>query len=322
MTPLVSILIPCYNAAPWLAATLESALAQTWPRLEIILIDDGSTDHSVAVARRYEPRGVRIATQLNAGASAARNHALRVAHGDFIQFLDADDLLAPDKIELQLRCLGAAPAGMIAAGPWGRFENDPASALFFPEENWRDAAHAEWLALNFAGRGMMPPAAWLTPRALIDPAGPWDERLTLNDDGEYFCRVLLRSAGIRFCANARTFYRSNLSGSLSRRRSEAAWQSAWLSHELCARHLLTHEDSALTQRACADLFQRLAYEMFPDCPELAAAAEAQSHAHGGSLLRPAGGRLFQITSRVFGWKRARLLQHWRRPPPAPDTASS
>jgi glycosyltransferase involved in cell wall biosynthesis len=77
MSPLVSILIPCSNAAPWLAATLASALAQTHPRTEIIIVDDGSSDHSLAIARTFEPHGVRVVTQPNAGASAARNHARR-----------------------------------------------------------------------------------------------------------------------------------------------------------------------------------------------------------------------------------------------------
>jgi len=306
--PLVSILIPSFNSATWLAATLESALAQTWPNTEIILVDDGATDDSVAVARRFEPRGVRVITQPNAGASAARNHALRLAHGDFIQFLDADDLLAPDKIEHQMRTLAVAPRDSVAAGPWGRFERDPTNAVFSPEENWRDTAPVEWLALNFAGRGMMPPAAWLVPRTLTDAVGPWDERLTLNDDGEYFCRVLLASPAVRFCADARTFYRSNLASSLSRRRTEAAWRSAHLSHELCARHLFAHEDSARTHRACADLFQRLAFAMFPDCPRLVHDCEAQVRAHGGSSLHAEGGRLFQITSRCLGWKSVRRLQ--------------
>lgn len=317
MPPLVSILIPSHNAAPWLAATLDSALAQTHPRIEVILVDDGSRDKSLSIARSYEARGIRVFAQPNSGASAARNHALRVARGDFIQFFDADDLIAPDKIARQLANLAAAAPGSIAAGPWGRFEHDPASALFFPEENWRDAAPLDWLALNFAGHGMMPPAAWLVPRTLAEAAGPWDERLTLNDDGEYFCRVLLRSAGVRFCADARTFYRSNLAGSLSRRRSDAAWQSAWLSHELCANHLLEHERSPRTQRACADLFQRLAYEMFPDCPELAAAAEARARSLGGSPLRAAGGRSFRVASHIIGWKHARRLQRWLHAPTAP-----
>ena len=315
--PLVSILIPCFNAAPWLAGAIESALAQTHAAIELVVIDDGSTDDSLAIARTFESRGVRVIPQANAGASAARNHGLRLARGEFIQFLDADDLLAPDKIERQLQTLAVAP-GTIAAGPWGRFEDDPVGARFVPEENWRDSTPAEWLALNFAGRGMMPPAAWLAPRALLDVAGPWDERLTLNDDGEYFCRVLLASAGVRFSADARAFYRSNLSGSLSRRRSEAAWRSAFLSHELCARHLLAHEDSARTRRACADLYQRLAYEMFPDCPTLIAECETRAQSHGGSPAKPGGSRAFQLLARAVGWKFARRLQHLRQSRPLPS----
>ena len=312
MTPLVSILIPAHNAAAWLAATLESALAQTWAPVEIIVVDDGSSDDTLALARPFEPRGVRVFTQPNRGASAARNHALRLARGEFIQFLDADDLLAPDKIERQVKLLATSPVNSIAAGPWGRFERDIALAVFTPEDNWRDAAPADWLALNFAGRGMMPPAAWLVPRALVDAVGPWDERLTLNDDGEYFCRVLLASAGVRFCAEARTYYRSNLAGSLSRSRSEAAWRSALLSHELCARHLLAHANNATTRRACADLFQRLAFAAWPESPGVVAEAEAAVRAHGGSAEQPGGGRFFQFTKAVFGWKFARRIQHRRQ----------
>lgn len=317
MAPLVSILIPCHNAAPWVAATLESVLAQTWPHCEIIFVDDGSTDNSLALARAFEPRGVRVVPQANVGASAARNHALRLAQGEFIQFLDADDLLAPDKIERQARLLATAPGGSVAAGPWGRFERDPTTAIFTPEDNWRDSEPLDWLALNFAGRGMMPPAAWLVPRALADASGPWDERLTLNDDGEYFCRVLLASTGVHFSAEARSFYRSNLSGSLSRRRSEVAWRSAFLSHELCAGHLLAREDSTRTRRACADLYQRLAYAMFPNCPELVTACEIEARRFGGSAQRADGGRAFRFVARLVGWKTARRWQHRSANPLAP-----
>lgn len=308
--PLVSILIPAHNAARWLPATLESALLQTHPRTEIIVVDDGSTDDSFAVARAFEPRGVRVLSQPNSGASAARNHALRLARGDFIQFLDADDLLATDKIARQLFTLSSAPADSVAAGPWGRFEHDPASALFTPEENWRDSVPVDWLALNFAGRGMMPPIAWLTPRALTAAAGPWDERLSLNDDGEYFCRILLRSTGIVFCENARSYYRSNLPASLSRRSSRAAWQSAFLSHELCVQHLLATEDSPRTRLAGADLFQRLVFALFPDYPDLVQQSEHRVRALGGSSERPIGGRAFQFLVGLLGWKPARRLQRW------------
>jgi glycosyltransferase involved in cell wall biosynthesis len=310
--PLVSILIPCFNAAPWLAVTLESARAQTHRAVEIIVIDDGSTDNSVAIASGFSTDGVQVICQSNRGASAARNRGLQQARGDFIQFLDADDLLAPDKIERQLLALGSR-TDLLAAGPWGRFHGSPADAVFQPEENWRDSDPVEWLTLNFAGRGMMQPGAWLTSRTLLDQAGPWDERLSLNDDGEYFCRVLLASHGIRFCPDARAYYRSNLPGSLSQRRTESAWRSALLSQELCAQHLLAREDSARTRTACADLFQRLSFAMWPDHPELVRQSEALVARHGGSRQRPGGGRLFQLLTALFGWKVARRVQtRWQR----------
>jgi glycosyltransferase involved in cell wall biosynthesis len=305
--PLVSILIPCHNAAPWIAATLESALAQTWANKEIIVVDDGSGDGSSAIIDTYTSYGVRLVHQEKRGAAAARNHSLRHAQGEFIQFLDADDLLAPDKVEQQVRILDNS-SSRVAAGPWGRFYDDPVAAVFTPEANWRDSAPIDWLILNFAGLGMMPPSAWLTPRRLIDKAGPWDERLTLNDDGEYFCRVLLASTGVAFCTNARSFYRSNLSNSLSRRRTEAAWRSAFLSHELCAQHLMASEDSPQTRKACADLFQRLAFAAYPDCPYLVSQCEAKVSSFGGSNQRPGGGIGFQIVARIFGWKLAQRLR--------------
>lgn len=310
MTALVSIIIPCYNAAPWIAATLESARAQTWPHVETIVIDDGSTDDSLAIAKQFAGHNLRVLAQANAGAAAARNHGLREACGDYIQFLDADDLLAPDKIERQVIALQASSNRLVAAGPWGRFTGAPESAVFTPEENWRDSSNVEWLCHNFSGRGMMPPAAWLTPREIVNQAGPWDETLSLNDDGEYFCRVLLASHGVHFVAEARSYYRSGLASSLSRTRSQRAWDSALRSQKSSAHHLLKAEDSPRTRRACADMFARLAYAMYPDCPDMVTQSETLVAQYGGSNLKPEGGIGFRITASLLGWKQARRLQSW------------
>jgi glycosyltransferase involved in cell wall biosynthesis len=105
MKPLVSILISAYNAREWIGYTLQSAVAQTWPRKEIIVVDDGSTDGTVEIARRFASKGVTIFSTKNGGLSAGQNCAYRHSQGDYLQFLDADDLLAPDKIERQLAAL-------------------------------------------------------------------------------------------------------------------------------------------------------------------------------------------------------------------------
>src|SRR5215469_16198822 len=96
MKPLVSILIPAYNAEEWIAYTLRSALAQTWPHREIIVVDDGSRDRTTRIVRRFASKGVALFSRENRGQSAARNQAFQFSQGDYIQWLDADDLLAPD----------------------------------------------------------------------------------------------------------------------------------------------------------------------------------------------------------------------------------
>ena len=99
---LVSICIPVFNSEKWLGDTINSALAQTWSNKELIIVDDGSADNSLKIARKFESSIVKVISQNNRGACAARNKALANAQGDFIQWLDADDILAPDKIEIQL----------------------------------------------------------------------------------------------------------------------------------------------------------------------------------------------------------------------------
>jgi glycosyltransferase involved in cell wall biosynthesis len=100
MPPLVSIIIPAYNSEEFLGDTVRSALAQKWPNKEIIIVDDGSSDGTLELAKKFESRDVKVLTQKNRGAACARNAGLALAQGDFIQWLDADDLLAPDKISL------------------------------------------------------------------------------------------------------------------------------------------------------------------------------------------------------------------------------
>jgi glycosyltransferase involved in cell wall biosynthesis len=305
---LVSIVIPCFNSAPWLAETLESALAQTWSELDIVVIDDGSRDGSLDIARRYESRGVRVATQPNSGASAARNHGIRLARGDLIQFLDADDLLSPDKIAAQVDLLSRHPAGSIASCRWGRFTADPAHATFVDHAVFRDFTPLDYLLAHTGSAAMMHPGAWLVPRPIINRAGPWDESLSLNDDGEYFARVVLASAGIVFSRTGASLYRSNLTGSLSRQRSRPALESVFRSVALVAAHLKGANDSARVRRALADYWQRLVFELYPDATDLCNRAEAEVRRCGGSTVRPSLGTRQRLLSALIGWKLTRRLQ--------------
>src|SRR5947208_2592225 len=108
MSTLVSILIPCYNAERWIAQAIESALAQTWPEKEVVVVDDGSTDGSLDVIKQFDGR-IRWETGPNRGGNMARNRLRELAGGDWLQYLDADDYLLPDKIDDQMRFLAKAP---------------------------------------------------------------------------------------------------------------------------------------------------------------------------------------------------------------------
>ncbi|MDK2971325.1 MAG: hypothetical protein PWP23_1080 [Candidatus Sumerlaeota bacterium] len=306
--PLVSVLIPCHNAAQWVGACLESALAQTWPSLEIIVVDDGSTDGSAACVSHFEPRGVRLIRTPNRGAAAARNRAFAESHGAFIQFLDADDLLAPTKIELQVRRLLAAGGTAIASGEWARFYDDPKAAHFTPEPTWADHDPVALLRLLYAENRMVQPAAWLLPRRVADACGPWNEELTLDDDGEFFARAVLASERVLFVEGARSYYRSGLHGSLSHRQSSRAWQSQYRAIELSTAALLARDDAEETRRACADRWQRFIFSAYPDAPRERELAAEHVRALGGSSLRPDGGPLLKSLESAIGWKAARRLR--------------
>jgi glycosyltransferase involved in cell wall biosynthesis len=309
-SPLVSIIIPCYNAAAWLAETVESALAQNWSNCEIVVVNDGSTDDSLAIARRFIPRGVQVVDQKNLGAAAARNRGLREARGTFIQYLDADDLISADKISAQLALLQDRPAGTIATCSWGRFHSDPTTAQFVDHAVFRDFAPVDFLVLAAETGAMMHPSAWLLPRAIAEKAGPWDESLSLNDDGEYFCRVLLASEGMAYSFAGRSYYRSDLDNSLSRQRGEKARDSQFRSVALIEQQLLKAESSARTRRAAANYYQRFIYDFFPTPGNLMKASQQRIDALGGSsLTKPAMGPRTAALAAVIGWKNVWRLKH-------------
>ena len=110
--PSISVVIPCYNAAAFLRATIESILGQTQPVLEVIVVDDGSTDDSANIAESFGPP-VRVIRQPNQGESAARNRGIEAAAGEWVAFLDADDLWLPTKVELQAEAIRSAPADVV-----------------------------------------------------------------------------------------------------------------------------------------------------------------------------------------------------------------
>lgn len=306
--PLVSILIPSYNAERWIAQTLESVLCQTHQALEIIVVDDGSTDKTVDVAEAFAARGVRVICQPNAGAAAARNTAFQASRGIYIQFLDADDLISPNKIGCQLLRLLKAP-GTVAMCQWGRFIDNPNNIRLSPGSSWHDLSPVDWLVETWnEGAGMLFPAMWLMPREVVTRAGLWREDLSLNDDGEFFTRVVLSSSGVLFCPEGTAFYRSGVVGSLSGIRSVRGWQSGFESIRLSIDATRSVEDSDRVRRCGSLLWQVYAHSVYPYNKKLANMALKNATILHTVTISPDGGPAFRLLSRVVGWKAARVLQ--------------
>ncbi|MEO1559526.1 MAG: hypothetical protein AAFS12_07770 [Cyanobacteria bacterium J06632_19] len=180
--------------------------------------------------------------------------------------------------------------------------------MFVPQNLWADMLPVDWLLCAWENHYMMHPAAWLVPRKLSQMAGLWNENLSLDDDGEYFCRVILASQGVKFCWGAISYYRSGISGSLSGSKSTQAWKSGFLSIELGMKHLLEIENSVRTRYTCATRFQRFIYEVYPDVPDLRKKAELKVKEFGGSSVKPLGGPIFKLLSSFVGWKLAKRIQ--------------
>lgn len=308
-SPAVSICIPCYNAANFVAASVQSALNQTWRDLEVIVVDDGSTDGSRdALSKISDPR-LKIVRQTNSGQCSAANNAFALSQGDFVKFLDADDVLSPDHIALQMERLGGR-RDAVAMGEWARFFGENLEDVqFFPLSMYRDAQPADWLASEWMNaRPMMQCALWLIPRTILQRSGMWDERLSLINDFEFFARVLTHANQILFTPGARLFYRSGVAGSLSGRKSRQAVESAWLSLMLGTNHLLAAENSPRTRLACANMLQDFEYTYYPDHGDLRAKARARVNELGGSNLKADGPPRFRALQRFVGWRLARRVQ--------------
>ena len=310
MKPLVSILIPALNAEQWIAYALQSAIAQTWQRKEIIVVDDGSRDRTAEVARRYASKEVAVVSTENQGAAAARNHALQLSQGDYIQYLDADDLLAPAKIERQLAALREVDSRRILlSSPWGCFYYRTLRAHFVRTSLWQDLSPVEWLLRKMGEQLFMQTATWLVSRELAEAAGPWDTRLYYDDDGEYFCRVLLASEGTRFVPEATVFVRSAAWNSLSYiGNSDKKKDSLLLSMKLHIHYLRSLEDSERVRKACLAYMQAWYGYFYPERPEHVAELQGLAAQLQGRLEVPRLCWKYTWMIPVFGWKAAKGAQ--------------
>jgi glycosyltransferase involved in cell wall biosynthesis len=306
----VSILIPVYNAENYLVETLNSIFHQTYTNLEIIAVNDGSTDRSLALLERYKDK-ITIIDQPNKGQCAALNLAITRAKGELIKFFDADDLMNPEHIELQVAKL-EGQQNAIASCEWGRFYNDKySSATFVSEPVWKDMNTLDWLKTSLKQNSdMMGGPLWLVPKEILAKAGTWNEELSLNNDFDFSIRLLLSCEKVLFTEGARLYYRSGNINKLSGTSSLRAFEAAFKSTQLGCNHLLAHENSSEIRIICANRFQIWAYQTYPLYPKLTKQIEKEITKLGGSNIKIEGGKVLLLLTYFLGWKMARRVQHF------------
>jgi glycosyltransferase involved in cell wall biosynthesis len=214
--PIVSVIVPCFNAAAWIREALHSVATQCFRDLEVLAIDDGSTDGTGRIINAEFPEVTVISTP-NQGVSRARNIGTKSASGSFLQYLDADDILGSGKVRAQVDALQNSGAD-VAYGDWQRLE--PGSDGFVPGRvvNRRMKRHPE---LELFSDFWCPPAAYLFRRSIVERVEGWNERLPVIQDARFALDCALHGGRFVHCDGLMAYYRAHASGSLSRRSSEA-----------------------------------------------------------------------------------------------------
>lgn len=319
-SPLVSIIIPLYNAEDHLNEAIASAINQTWPHKEIIIIDDGSTDNSYQLAKKYDSESIIILKQENKGASAARNAGLAIAKGDYIQFLDADDLISLEKIELQVKQL-EQNEGYLSICSTIYFNDGENFLLKKPIHSWFEGHfnNLDFIYKLFGGEfagpeygGMITIHSWLCPKAILDSAGPWNENLSMDDDGEYFCRVMLQANGICYAKGAISYYRQHVNNTnLSAQLTYKGYESMLNATDLKYKHLKEKFDVNLLHKIFSLHYQQIATATYPKFKNISKKAVTKAEEMGLKKIEYIAGPLSTFLSKMFGWKLIKYINFLR-----------
>jgi hypothetical protein len=315
MTPgLVSTIIPVYNRTAQLREAVESVLAQDYRPIEIIVVDDGSTDDTLAYATKLagqHPDLIRVATQANGGPGMARERGRQMAQGEFIQYLDSDDILLPGKFAAQVGALGSRPDcgaaygmtrfrhldGTFAPGPWkGSGVARPAMFPSFLLERWWDTPSPLYRA------------------AVCGRAGSWTD-LRLEEDWEYDCRIASLDTQLAWCPQYVCEVRDHAGDRLCR---GTALETQRM-HQRARSHELIFGHAARAGLQDTTEMQHFARALFLLSRQCGAAGLGLESRRLFDLARQASGkarsqgldfRLYKIAASLLGWTAMGRLSGW------------
>lgn len=301
----VSVIIPTHNSSQFINETLASVCDQTYRNLEIIVVDANSSDNTVDIVKHRDDNRIKLLEIKEPSlAGATRNRGLEIATGDFINYLDGDDLMAPNKIEEQLKII-RNNQNNIATCSWKFIY--PNNKTVAPDSKLlRTMNSDDFISIGWGKADMMPIMAYLIPKRIIDQAGKWDEELKMNEDAEYFLRVLQQTKKVVFTDLTEVFYLKHSNFSVSQPNNEKIghWLDAIKKIEI---NLLNSEKHD-SQEIIANLYQNLVFQVYPIYKEHIKHAESKIQAHGGSTIKYKRDGKFGWIYSLVGWKLGKRIE--------------
>lgn len=253
MQPLVSVIIPVYNRSHLIGETIDSVLAQSYRNLECIVVDDLSTDYIAELLEFYREKDTRVhffhrPIDRPKGANACRNCGLEVSKGEYVQWLDSDDLISEDKIKAQVEIFLKNAELDICFCKCVFFKNDASQYSAFGDSKFFTKFETpKELFDHFGYTGThLPPHAYLMKKDQIKRAGGWNEYLKINQDGEFFSRVLITAKKIAFSENGKAYYRRRSTDNTSLYNSVEKVEDSILSWKLIEQqHRIRYKNDSL-----------------------------------------------------------------------------
>ena len=276
--PLVSVIIPLHNAELYVDECVQSVLNQSYPNIEIIIVENGSIDKSYEIVQKYESQKIQVLKTEIANASAARNIGIQHSHGDYIQFLDADDTISTTKIQKQIEVLAKTNFDdrILSFCPWQKFGTDTSQIQQELCHGYEPALDV-LIDLQFMS-SMIAIHSYLISRNLIIKTGMWDEALSSNDDGEWMARILSNAKRLVFVPDVRADYRAK-PGSLSDQHTNQSVSSRMDAAIKMCEILRLNSDNKLKEQAMSILLTRELYSSYPYCSAVRKKGEAYIKKH-------------------------------------------
>jgi glycosyltransferase involved in cell wall biosynthesis len=313
--PLVSVIIPVYNADKYIAETLESCIKQTYDNIEIIVVNDGSKDSGEDVILSFSDSRIKYFKIENSGSCEARNYGISKASGELFQFLDHDDVLDINKIKIQIsqyNRIKQLGKNFIFSGEMGTISSVSKVKDAGYELYEKDFTPIEYFdtVMNQFGK-YITTGVWLVPSILIYSTGGWDKNAGLNDDGEYFMRLICNSDGIIFCKSALFYFRREVEGSLSKQRNRQIIEGWLYSYKSYAKTFLqTFEyKQELAKNLAWKGLSKFYCATYPKHPDLLKQCKDDMRKLGYNQPAPYGGIVFVKISHYVGTMSA-LRLYW------------